>query len=205
MKTDGGFLYQSYCGREIGEHVHEVAKFRIRYFRDFPYLYEGNLEYEKKYLEAYSLDERSILIKVTDNKDRLLAVSTALPLLTPSNILDRASLMFSEIGLEPTEIFYYGEIILDYTLRGKGIARNIYNLQDQFAKKHGYTKIAIATVVRNEDDPRQPDGYVSSDPVWKNFGFEKTSIEFDFPWPTVQEDGHVAEANNPMLYWVKTL
>ena len=35
---------------EIQAHVDELAALRIRVFRDFPYLYDGDLDYERAYL-----------------------------------------------------------------------------------------------------------------------------------------------------------
>ena len=38
----------------------EFAQFRLREFRDFPYLYSGTLEKECAYLEAYAANPNSM-------------------------------------------------------------------------------------------------------------------------------------------------
>lgn len=205
MLKENKFTVESFSGNSILEHIHEVADFRIKYFKDFPYLYEGNLKYEEDYLRGYAADEKSILVKVHDEAGNLSAVSTALPLITPSDILTDAPKMFSEIGYSPEEFFYYGEIILDYKSRGKGLSRQIFDIQDNYARNYGFSKVAIATVVREENDPRKPSDYLSSDPVWKNLGFEKTPILFEYHWPTIHADGTVKDIQNPMIYWIKSL
>ena len=40
-------------GAALIEHISDLASLRIEVFRDFPYLYDGDFEYEKKYLQTY--------------------------------------------------------------------------------------------------------------------------------------------------------
>lgn len=35
------------------EHLLEIAALRIKVFKDFPYIYDGSVEYEVKYLDRY--------------------------------------------------------------------------------------------------------------------------------------------------------
>jgi len=71
-------------GNGILNHISNVANFRLKYFRDFPYLYQGDLDYEIKYLDGYAQDSMAALVQVTNEKGELKAVSTALPLSTCS-------------------------------------------------------------------------------------------------------------------------
>jgi len=194
-----------YTGRAISEHIFEVAEFRIRYFRDFPYLYAGNLGYESEYLAGYAKDSSSILVKISDEGGKLLGVSTGLPLATDADILEGAVEMFVNAGLAPKDYYYYGEIILDYSIRGHGFSRCVYSLQDSYAHARGFSKVAIATVVRDAGDPRRPVDMADAVVVWKGLGFTKTGIEFDYHWPTIESDGAVLDRLNPMVYWTRGL
>ena len=40
-------------GDKLNQYIPELAELRIRVFRDFPYLYDGDLTYEEKYLQTY--------------------------------------------------------------------------------------------------------------------------------------------------------
>ena len=40
----------------------ELAKLRIEVFRDFPYLYEGDLAYERRYLDRYAQSDQSVFV-----------------------------------------------------------------------------------------------------------------------------------------------
>jgi hypothetical protein len=39
---------------ELAARMNDVARLRITVFREFPYLYDGNFDYEKKYLASYT-------------------------------------------------------------------------------------------------------------------------------------------------------
>ena len=66
-------------GAEITPHVDALAALRIRVFRDFPYLYDGDVDYERDYLATYERSPRSLAFLVHDG-DALIGATTALPL-----------------------------------------------------------------------------------------------------------------------------
>lgn len=57
----------------------DVARLRIAVFRDWPYLYDGHLDYERRYLKTYRKSENAILVGAFDN-GRLVGVSTGTPM-----------------------------------------------------------------------------------------------------------------------------
>ena len=42
----------------------DVAALRIAVFRDWPYLYDGTVEYERSYLESYRNSPAAVLVPV---------------------------------------------------------------------------------------------------------------------------------------------
>ena len=44
---------KSITGEEIHSILPDLARLRIIVFRDWPYLYDGTLEYEEKYLKTF--------------------------------------------------------------------------------------------------------------------------------------------------------
>jgi hypothetical protein len=48
-------------GNEVRAFVNELAELRLKVFWDFPYLYEGIVEYEKKYLATYFKTKKSFM------------------------------------------------------------------------------------------------------------------------------------------------
>lgn len=192
-------------GDDIQLYIKEISEFRIRYFRDFPYLYVGNFDYESKYLQGYSDDQCSLLATIRNKKKQLVAISTGLPLSSPSPILENALQLFNKAGISPSKIYYYGEVIIDYPHRGKGLLKEIFRFQDNHVKALGFTRSAIATVIRDDKDNRAPGGYLNPDIIWQNLGYRKTAIVFEYNWPTLQFDGTTQDSANQMIYWVKDL
>ena len=54
-------------GDEIAPYVDDLAALRIRVFRDFPYLYDGDVGYERDYLATYVNAPRSLAFMVYDD------------------------------------------------------------------------------------------------------------------------------------------
>ena len=70
--------------------LEDVARLRITVFRDWPYLYAGDFEYERKYLAAY-LDSADSLVVGAFDGTRLVGVSTAAPMEDHAEELGRAA------------------------------------------------------------------------------------------------------------------
>lgn len=189
---------------QVNTYLNDIASFRIKYFKDFPYMYEGNMDYEQKYIGGFVKDKKAILVvAVKDNQ--IVAVSTALPLISDADILGDAPKKFLEKGLNPKDFFYYGEIIIKPEYRGLGVAKAIMSIQEAFAKNLNYKKITLSTVVRSKDDPRAPIDYISSDIVWHNLGFKKEDIFMEYEWPTIIDQVTVRSIENRMVFWTKTI
>jgi hypothetical protein len=56
-----------------------VARLRIAVFRAFPYLYDGDLDYERRYLEPYRSSPGAIVVGAFDG-DRLVGAATGTPM-----------------------------------------------------------------------------------------------------------------------------
>ena len=66
-------------GAELAQYIPELARLRIEVFRDFPYLYDGNYDYEEKYLQTYIDTPDSVIVLAFDG-DKVVGASTALPM-----------------------------------------------------------------------------------------------------------------------------
>ena len=63
-----GLDLREYRGSEIAGCLDAVAELRMTVFRDWPYLYDGDVEYEKRYLDAYAKSPRSFALVVYDGE-----------------------------------------------------------------------------------------------------------------------------------------
>lgn len=196
--------YECHVGPAILPFVPEMAEFRIRGFRAFPYLYEGTTAYEEKYLQGYVHEPRALLVRVLDGR-HVIGVATATPLASSADIVAEAPLGFAAAGHDPKTFYYYAEILVTPSYRGRGIARRVYEERERHARQWGYRHLCLAVVERPEDHPLKPNDYAPPERIWIRDGFERTGIRFAYEWPTIQPGGLVVAQQNPMVFWMKEL
>lgn len=51
-------------GDQIKTYLDDLARLRIEVFRHFPYLYDGDMDYERKYLDTYARSPESLFVRV---------------------------------------------------------------------------------------------------------------------------------------------
>jgi len=196
--------YESHVGPAIAPFVREMAEFRIRGFRAFPYLYEGTTAYEEKYLQGYVKEPRALLVRVLDG-EQVIAVATSTPLASSADIVAEAPQRFAAAGHDPKSFYYYAEILVNPAYRGRGVARRVYEERERHARAWGYRHLCLAVVERPEGHPLKPKDYAPPERIWIRDGFEKSAIRFAYEWPTIQPDGTIVEQQNPMVFWMKGL
>ncbi len=57
---------RSLTGADILPILPDLARLRITVFRDWPYLYDGTLEYEEKYLATFAAAKGAVVIAAYD-------------------------------------------------------------------------------------------------------------------------------------------
>lgn len=186
-------------GQHLNAAIEDLARLRFTVFREYPYLYDGNMEYEKKYLDTYVQCKESVLIAVKD-KDEIVGVSTAIPLEFETTDCKRP---FIEHRLPVNEIFYFGESVLLPQYRQRGVYRHFFNHREAAAKEYGSKIAAFCAVVRDEKDSRRPQNYTALDSVWQHFGYEKhPELLTQYKW---KEIGSSEQTFKSMVFWMKTL
>jgi hypothetical protein len=111
------FRYVRLSGVEIASHIEDLARLRIEIFRDFPYLYQGDEDYERHYLQTYIRSPRSTCTLVYDG-DLLVGATTGLPL---ADEIPEVRKPFLDAGYDLSKIFYCGESVLKKSHRGRGV------------------------------------------------------------------------------------
>lgn len=191
---------QRLSGSDINAYLPELARLRIRVFREYPYLYEGSITYEEKYLKTYVNAPESVMVLVW-NGDRVVGASSGLPLEieTPAVIEP-----FVAHGYDPRRILYYGESVLLPEYRGRGLGKRFFEEREAHAR--GLARFDIAcfcAVERPADHPRRPAGYLPLDAFWNRRGFVKhPELRTFFSW---RESDEAAESPKPMVFWLKRL
>lgn len=186
-------------GSEVIHYVSVLTQLRIEVFREWPYLYEGSLEYEKNYLSKFVDMPRSTLILAKDGNE-VVGASTAMPLQKAEREFQEP---FIQIGANLAQWYYFGESVLKAKYRGQGIGVAFFKFREARAKELGYKYATFCAVDRPVNHPQKPPSYQTLEAFWQKRGFSKRSdlLAF-FPW---QDIGESTETAKPMIFWVKPL
>ena len=187
-------------GAEIEPYVEALAKLRIEVFREYPYLYDGSMEYERGYLRAYAKSQGSLFVIARDGGE-VVGVSTALPL---SDAEEAFRKPFVERGDDAGAVYYFGESVLRRDYRGRGLGGRFMREREAFAReRRAFRWCAFCAVERASDDPRRPEGYRPLDAFWNRCGFRRDpTLRASFEW---KEVGSGEPSVNTMVFWLKRL
>lgn len=186
-------------GRAIEGYLGALADLRIAVFQEYPYLYLGDHEYERRYLASYAASDAGLIVLAVDG-DRVVGASTALPLQQHS---DDVVPPLEAAGYPAAAVYYFGESVLEPAYRGQGLGGAFFEHREARARELGYRVAAFCAVERPADHPRRPPGYRGHDALWARHGFvRRPDIVASFSWRDLDEP---AETAKPMTFWIKEL
>jgi len=187
-------------GKDLAEGLPAVARLRIAVFRDWPYLYDGTLEYEEKYLSKLAAAQGAVVVAACDG-GTIVGCATAAPL---AEVESAFAEPLRARGMDVKSIFYCGESVLLPAYRGRGVGHAFFEHREAHARSlGGFTHSAFCAVVRPEDHPLRPRDYVPLDGFWEKRGYRKMEgVVGRFAWKDVDQPD---ETEKPMQYWIKPL
>lgn len=187
-------------GAAILPFLDALAALRIRVFREYPYLYEGTRDYERRYLRNYAQSRDSVVVGAFDG-DRLVGAATALPL---RHEPDTVTAPFRARGFDTDRIFYFGESVLLPEYRGQGIGVRFFTEREAHARAVGsHDHAAFCAVIRPDNHPRRPASHVPLDLFWQNRGFARVDgLVCSLSW---RDRDEAVETPKPMAVWMKAL
>lgn len=191
---------RSLTGAEIENVLPDLARLRIAVFRDWPYLYDGTLDYEEKYLAKFAAAKGAVCVIARDG-DVIVGASTAAPM---AEHADEFGAPFQAAGYDLDKIFYCGESVLLKSHRGHGLGHAFFDGREGQAKKlGGFTHSTFCRVVRPDDHPLKPTDYRPLDGFWKKRGYAPVEgLIATYPWKDI---GETTETDKPMQFWMKAL
>lgn len=190
-----------FIGAQCSEMINTVSDLRITMFKEYPYLYQGDKEYEKHYVKAY-VQERGMVIKAAV-KEELAGVITGIPLVEDAETFPEAKQAFVQQGFIPEQFYYIGEVMVMPQFRKKGIAAALFNALEKQAQKWNYEKFCFVTIEHDKNHSLKPANYEDPAAVWRKLGYSKTSVTIPAKYPTICADGSVQEIENTFVFWVK--
>jgi hypothetical protein len=96
---------------------------RIRVLREFPYLYDGTLDYERAYLGLSQRSECSRIVLVTAANGGLIGATICVPL---ADEVEEFQKPFLAAGLGVEDCLYFGESIVLYEWHGFGLGKEFF-------------------------------------------------------------------------------
>lgn len=187
-------------GEEGRAYVKELASLRLRVFREYPYLYDGTMEYEEQYLDSYFRSKHSFILMLKHN-GLIVGATTAI---WAEDIEEAFKKSFIKHGMDPKEIFYFGESVLLKEYRGYGYGKLFFSERENVGKSLGFIKyLSFCAVVRKDNDPHRPSDYRPLDEFWKTQGFKlEPGLTTQYAWP---DPGETVNTEKTMQFWLKKL
>lgn len=186
-------------GAALEAALDDVAALRIAVFREWPYLYDGDLAYERDYLETYRNSQDAVLVGAFDGA-RLVGAATGTPM--TDHAADFAA-AFDGSGLALADIFYCAESVLLPAYRGQGVGHRFFDLREAHGRTLGATVSAFCSVVRPGDHPLKPADYRPLDAFWRKRGYAPLEgATARFSWKDVGQD---EETVKPLQVWMRRL
>lgn len=176
----------------------QVARLRIAVFRDWPYLYDGDLDYERDYLRAYRAP--GAVVVVARDEDRVIGASTGAPM---ADHADDFATAFAARPEPLSQIFYCAESVLLPQYRGLGLGHAFFDAREDHARRLGFRYSAFCAVQRPADHPARPADYRPLDPFWRARGYRPLEgVVARFSWKDI---GAATPGDKPLQFWLRDL
>jgi len=186
-------------GKDARPYFEDLARLRIKLFREFPYLYEGSVEYEKEYLETYFRCPQAHILLVFSGH-AVVGFSSSIPLAHECSEIRRP---FEVCGIDLGRYLYLGEAMLEKAHRGQGILRVFFQCQERAALDGGMPFTTLMTVDRPDNHPLRPADHVSMDIMLEHFGYARIpDCAVTMEWPQV-DTGSIEL--NALSLWARDL
>ena len=190
---------ERFSGSALNSYIDKIAELRIEVFRDFPYLYDGTMDYERNYLQTYIRCPQAVVV-VAFAGDEVVGASTGIPMQ-----LEEASFRqpFIDLGYDPAQIFYCAESVLRRDYRGHGLGVKFFAEREAHARSLGSFKhFCFCAVVRRSDHPLRPAGYQPLDGFWHKRGYNKhPELAAYYSWKDIDQTDSTSKR---LEFWLKS-
>ncbi len=169
-------------------------------FREYPYLYDGNIEYEKEYLKRYINSQRSCIVLAYSEND-IVGVCTCLPL---EDELEEIYAPIEQKRFEIKNILYGGEALVLKSYQESGLSRKFEEICVTHEKKiiPSLTHILVCTVERG-NHYLKPDNYSDISLILNKLNYKKLDgVKCVLSWKDIDK---VKEDNKSLSYWIRDL
>lgn len=177
----------------------DLARLRIAVFREWPYLYEGTLAYEERYLAHFIAEPGAVLVVARDG-DAIVGAATASPMAGQDDYIRKP---FGDAGQDVGRLFYFGESVLLPGYRGHGIGHAFFDHREAGAKAAGADAACFCGVIRPADHPLRPEDARDLGSFWRARGYAPLDgMIAHYDWKDIDQS---EETRHPMQFWHRKL
>lgn len=193
-------IFETLKGAAIAPVLDDLARLRIAVFREWPYLYDGDMDYERRYLSVLADNPTAVAVIAREDGDRIVGGATGLR-------MDGADPEFAEplalTDLPPLQTFYLAESVLLPQFRGQGAGHVFFASRERHARAIGLRWAALCTVVRADDHPARPASYRPLDGFWWKRGYRPLmGVVAEYHWRDIGDDH---ETTKELQFWARDL
>ena len=200
-----GIRLHTLQGESLEAYIADLARLRITVFKDFPYLYDGDLDYEQQYLQTY-IDCPDAAIIIAKDGDQVVGAASCLPMRDEDTAFQHAFLdtPHNAETIDVDSLFYCAESVLDKRYRGQGIGVQFFHYREAHAARlGGFTHACFCAVDRPQDHPLRPADYTPLDHFWQKRGYQKQADrQAQFAWKDIDQ---AVSTTKTLTFWLKTL
>ena len=194
-----GVLIQTFHGPQASLYVEELAKLRIELFKSYPYLYDGSMDYEEKYLQTLIEAPENVIAMAFDH-GKVVGAAAGLPLRYETLNIQQP---FIDKDYDLDRIYYFGESIISPAYRGQGIGNAFFTTREERAKSLGwYDFVAFCGIERPTSHPLHDPAYREPDEYWSSLGFRRTDMICQINWKDINEK---EETPKSLRFWIKDI
>jgi len=189
-----------FTGAALTAHLASLARLRLAVFREWPYLYDGNLESEQRHLKGFAASPAAGMAVAFDG-EMPVGCSTCLPLIDAG---DAISVPFRARGWDPSRFFYFSESVLLAAYRGQGIGVAFFREREAHARQALACDYACFCAVQRPDEhPLRPAGAKELNEFWRHRGFTPyPDLTCSLEW---QQVNSASKVPNLLTFWLKSL
>jgi len=194
-----GLRYDILRGDAVDAALDALAALRIAVFREWPYLYEGDLDYERRYMVSYR-DSRDAILVAARHGGRIVGAATGTPM---EDHAGEFGVAIRDAGLSIEDIFYCAESVLLPEYRGQGAGLAFFDAREDHARALGRGLCLFCAVVRPGDHPARDPAHRPLDGFWRGRGYRPIEgLMAEYSW---RDQGEARETRKPMQFWGKEL
>lgn len=190
-------------GSQIASFSNQIVLTIIETFKHYPYLLEGEYDYNQQYFKEITTSNHGGLALAT-LKEEFAGFLMGCPLAARQEQFADAFEIFKKNNFTASDYYLFTDVVVLPKFQNKKIASNLFAYFEEWVKSWGYKGICLFIIQHNEDHALKPVDYKNIDDFYAKLGYTKTEIQSISTWPTIMDaQGTVSFLEHVLYFWIK--